>query len=187
MTDMLRPGLGIATTSLAAAGSELVPRSVRCGFGVPRLSCRPPRKPVELRSHLGKGAPFFAQIVPEVAEILPDVGPPPPMGAEGGRFRLFDAAATFLRNAAARQPLSVFGREFSLPSLARVSEIPAGELLDHSHENIAADVVAEIPGTPGRLRFTHALIRDVIYQHIPAGQRLRLHQRTSEVLEAFYR
>jgi hypothetical protein len=40
-----------------------------------------------------------------VAEILPDVGPPPPMAAEGGRFRLFDAVATFLRNAAAGQPL----------------------------------------------------------------------------------
>jgi hypothetical protein len=43
---------------------------------------------------------------------------------------------------------TVFGREFSLPSLERVSEIPAGELLDHSHESIAADLVAEISGTP---------------------------------------
>lgn len=54
----------------------------------------------ELRTHLGAGAPFVAQIVPEVAEILPDIQPPPPMGAEGGRFRLFDAVAMFLHNAA---------------------------------------------------------------------------------------
>src|SRR5215469_4443829 len=54
----------------------------------------------ELRARLGAGAPFVAQIVAEVAEILPDVGPPPPMEAEGARFRLFDAVATFLRNAA---------------------------------------------------------------------------------------
>jgi len=59
----------------------------------------------ELRSHLGAGAPFVAQIVAEVAEILPDVHPPPPMGAEGGRFRLFDAVAVFLRHAGAGQPL----------------------------------------------------------------------------------
>ncbi len=59
----------------------------------------------ELQAHLGAGAPFVAQIVAEVAEILPDVRPPPPMGAEGGRFRLFDAVATFLRNAGAGQPL----------------------------------------------------------------------------------
>src|SRR5215470_3740856 len=59
----------------------------------------------ELRSLLGAGAPFVAQLVAEVAEILPDIGPPPLMAAASGRFRLFDAVATFLRNAAAGQPL----------------------------------------------------------------------------------
>ncbi len=59
----------------------------------------------ELRSQLGSGAPLVAQIVAEVAEILPDVRPPPPTGAEADRFRLFDAVATFLRNAGAVQPL----------------------------------------------------------------------------------
>ena len=47
----------------------------------------------QLRAQLGAGAPFVAQIVTEVAEILPDVRPPLPMGAEGARFRLFDAVA----------------------------------------------------------------------------------------------
>jgi predicted ATPase len=59
----------------------------------------------DLRLDLGAGAPWVAQLVAEVAEILPDVRPPPPMSAEGGRFRLFDAVAMFLRNAGARQPL----------------------------------------------------------------------------------
>ncbi len=59
----------------------------------------------ELRAQLGAGAPLVAQIVAEVAEILPDVRPPPPAGAEADRFRLFDAVATFLRNAGAGQPL----------------------------------------------------------------------------------
>src|SRR5215470_9113036 len=59
----------------------------------------------DLRSYLGAGAPFVAQIVAEVAEMLPDVGPLPPAGAEAARFRLFDAVATFLRNAGAGQPL----------------------------------------------------------------------------------
>lgn len=61
----------------------------------------------QLRAHLGAGAPFVAQMVAEVAEILPDVRPPPPMEAEGARFRLFDAVAAFLRNAGAGQPLMV--------------------------------------------------------------------------------
>src|SRR6516225_2085631 len=59
----------------------------------------------ELRGQLGAGAPFVAKIVAEVAELLPDVRPPPPMDAEEARFRLFDAVAAFLRNAGAGQPV----------------------------------------------------------------------------------
>src|SRR6516225_8830937 len=63
----------------------------------------------------------------------------------------------------------------------------AGELLDSLEEAIAAGLVAAVPGAPGRLRFSHALIRDTLYEAIPAGQRLRLHQQAGEALEAFYR
>ena len=81
---------------------------------------------------------------------------------------------------------SVFGREFSLPPLERLCGISAGELLDVLDDGIAAGLVAAVPGAPGRLRFTHALIRDTLYEGIPAGQRLRLHQSAGEALEAFY-
>ena len=297
----------------------------------------------ELVPQLGAGAPFVAQIVAEVAEILPEVRPPPPMGAEAARFGLFDAVAAFLRNAGAGQPLmvvlddlhaadapsilllrfvarelgearvlllgayrdmeldrghplavalaelsrepatrhvrlsgldeagvarliyeitgvtpgegvaaavhrgtegnplfvgevarllaaegrleraadpvgmvlaipegirevigrrvarlperygrvlglaSVFGRDFWLPALERLCGVGAGELLDSLEEAIAAGLVAAVPGAPGRLRFTHALIRDALYEAIPAGRRLRLHQQAGEALEAFYR
>jgi tetratricopeptide (TPR) repeat protein len=296
----------------------------------------------ELRSQLGAGAPFVAQVLAEVTEILPEVRPPPPVAAEAARFRLFDAVATFLRNAGAVQPLmlvlddlhaadapsilllrfvarelgdarvlvlgayrpialdrdhpltvalaelsrepatrhvplsglaeaavarlvqeitgvipresvvaavhrctegnplfvgevvrllaaegrleriddlanlrlaipegirevigrrvarlpeecgrllglaSVFGRDFSLLSLEGLSGVPAGELLDFLDECIATGLVAAVPGGPGRLRFTHALIRDTLYESIPAGQRLRLHQRAGQALETLY-
>ncbi len=296
----------------------------------------------ELRSQLGSGAPLVAQIVAEVAEILPDVRPPPPAGAEADRFRLFDAVATFLRNAGAVQPLmlvlddlhaadapsilllrfvarelgdarvlvlgayrdleldrghpltvalaelsrepaarhvplsglteaavarlvqeitgvmpresvvaavhrctegnplfvgevvrllaaegrleragdpaglrlaipegirevigrrlarlpeqcgsvlglaSMFGRDFSLHALEHLSELPAGELLDILDESITTGLVAAVPGAPGRLRFTHGLIRDTLYESIPAGQRVRLHQQAGEALETLY-
>jgi tetratricopeptide (TPR) repeat protein len=297
----------------------------------------------QLRSQLGAGAPFVAQIVAEVAEMLPDVRPPAPMEAEGARFRLFDAVAAFLRNAGAGQPLmvvlddlhaadapsilllrfvarelgearvlmlgayrdmeldrghplavalaelsrepatrhvplsgldeagvarliqeitgvipretvvaaihhctegnplfvgevarllategrleragdpagltltipagiravigrrmarlpeqcgkllglaSVFGRDFWLPPLEQLSGLSAGELLDDLDDGISTGMVAAVPGVPGRLRFSHALIRDALYEDIPAGQRLRLHQQAGEALEAFYR
>src|SRR5215470_703841 len=296
----------------------------------------------ELRSHLGAGAPFVAQIVAEVAEVLPDVRLPPPIEAEGGRFRLFDAVAAFLRNAGGMQPLmlvlddlhaadapsilllrfvarelgdarvmvlgayrdieldrghplavalaelsrepaarhlrlpglteadvgrliqqtagvmpgegmvaavhrytdgnplfvgevvrllaaegrleragdpaglrlaipegireviwrrvarlpeecarmlglaSVFGRDFSLRPLEGLSGVPASELLDVLDESIATGMVAAVPGAPGRLRFTHALIRDTLYEGIPAGRRVRLHRRAGEALETLY-
>src|SRR6516164_272499 len=280
----------------------------------------------ELRAQLGAGAPFVAQIVAEVAEMLPDVRPPPLMGAEGARFRLFDAVAGLLRNAGAGQPLmlvlddlhaadapsilllrfaarelgearvvvlgayrdmeldrghplavalaelsrepatrhvplsgleeadvsglireitgvvpregvvaaahrdtegnplfvgevarllaaegrleragdpaglalaipegiravigrrvarlpapcgkvlglaSVFGREFWLPALEQLSGLSAGDLLDSLDMGIAARLVAAVPGAPGRLRFSHALIRDALYEAIPPGQ-----------------
>ena len=39
------------------------------------------------------------------------------------------------------------------------------------------------PGAPANLRFAHVLIRDVLYEEIPATHRIRLHRRVAEVLE----
>jgi integrase len=61
-------------------------------------------KPEALRTELGGGAAELAQIVPELREHFPDL-PQPTLEVEGARFRLFDAFARFLRNAAAVRPL----------------------------------------------------------------------------------
>src|SRR5262249_49327720 len=53
----------------------------------------------------GAGAPFVAQLVAGGAEMLPDVRPPAPMGAERARVCLFDAVAAVLRSGGAGQPL----------------------------------------------------------------------------------
>ena len=39
------------------------------------------------------------------------------------------------------------------------------------------------PGTPGRLRFGHVLIRDTLYDELGSGRRLQLHQRAGAALE----
>jgi class 3 adenylate cyclase len=64
-------------------------------------------EPALLAAQLGAGAADMAQIVPELREFFSDLPLPPSLDPEGARFRLFDAVTTFLRNAAAAQPLVV--------------------------------------------------------------------------------
>jgi DNA-binding SARP family transcriptional activator len=57
------------------------------------------------REQLGSGAADVAQMLPELRELLPEVGTPPSLDPEGARFRLFDATASFLGRAAEGQPV----------------------------------------------------------------------------------
>jgi DNA-binding SARP family transcriptional activator len=81
---------------------------------------------------------------------------------------------------------SVIGREFALSPLARLAGVSEDELLDVLDEAMAARVVSDMPGTPDRLRFAHVLIRDTLYEDLPATRRLRLHREIGEALEALY-
>ncbi len=82
---------------------------------------------------------------------------------------------------------SVLGREFGLVALERTADYTGiDRLLGVLDEAIAARVVEDLPGSFGRLRFGHALIRDTLYEEIPATHRRRLHLRVAEVLETLY-
>jgi DNA-binding SARP family transcriptional activator len=295
----------------------------------------------EVREQLGTGAADVAQMLPELRELLPEVGAPPSRDPEGARFRLFDATASFLRTAAEVQPLvlvlddlhaadvpslllleflapelpqarilvlglyrdvelgpehplastlielarhaastlpltglpepevgrfieavygveppsglsaaiqrqtegnplfvgeilrllategrmneavgaraerlgipvsvrdviarrlrhlsdeckrmltlaSVLGREFDLDALMRVSEQDLDTLLDLLDEAISARVVGEVAGSPGHLRFAHVLIRDALYDGLPATRRMRLHRQVGKALEELF-
>jgi tetratricopeptide (TPR) repeat protein len=64
--------------------------------------------PDALAETMGHGAADIAQVVSEVRRRLPGLAPPPPsVGDEQARFRLFDAVSTFLLNASRREPLVV--------------------------------------------------------------------------------
>ena len=82
---------------------------------------------------------------------------------------------------------SVLGREFALDALARMGGLSVDELLDQLDEAIAARVVSDVPGGPGRLRFSHVLIRDTLYDGLTTPRRVRLHRLAAEVLEDLYR
>ena len=62
----------------------------------------------------------------------------------------------------------------------------AGEpLLDVLEEAETARVIAAAPGL-GRYRFSHALIRETLYEGMPAARRIRLHRQVGEALEGLY-
>ena len=81
---------------------------------------------------------------------------------------------------------SVLGREFALDALERVVAQPEGRFLECVDEATAARVVAEVPSVRGRLRFSHVLVRDTLYDRLGAARRARLHRRAGETLEALY-
>jgi len=82
--------------------------------------------------------------------------------------------------------VSVLGREFGLDALAQLTDLQSDELLEVLDEAVAARVLAPVPGTRGRLRFAHALIRETLYDSLTAPRRVQLHRRAGEALESFY-
>ena len=63
--------------------------------------------PDALRAVMGAGAPYIAQIIPELRVHFPDLPEPPGLDSEGARFRLFDAVSEFVRNASQSRPIAL--------------------------------------------------------------------------------
>ncbi len=74
---------------------------------------------------------------------------------------------------------AVLGTEFSVADLEVVSGQPAGELMGVVDAALSGGVLAE---AGLRLRFRHGLIRQVLYERIPAGMRAVLHVRAARAL-----
>jgi tetratricopeptide (TPR) repeat protein len=81
---------------------------------------------------------------------------------------------------------SILGREFALDVLGGLSGMSPEELLEVVDEATVARVVTEAPGAVGRLQFSHALVREALYDGITPAQRVRLHRRVGAVLEVRY-
>ncbi|MBL7255623.1 BTAD domain-containing putative transcriptional regulator [Paractinoplanes lichenicola] len=89
--------------------------------------------------------------------------------------RLPDAVATTLRQ------LAVLGRAADLDVLAEVAGRDPDELLDTLETAVLAGLLDE--PAPGQVRFTHALVRDTLYEDTPLLRRARLHTRALTVLD----
>ncbi len=88
---------------------------------------------------------------------------------------------------------SVIGREFGLDALERVilrqaqdERLKGDRLLEALEEAVAARVLNEVPRVVGQYSFSHALMRETLYEELTTTRRVRLHRQIGEVLEALH-
>ena len=82
---------------------------------------------------------------------------------------------------------SVLGREFNLDALSRLAERPIDDVLELLDESLVARVVTDVPGSRDRLRFSHVVIRECLYDEMGMARRIQCHRRAAQVLEVLYR
>ena len=81
---------------------------------------------------------------------------------------------------------AVIGREFAQSTLGLVLGRTPLDILDAVDEAQRARII-ERAETHGGIRFTHALIRETLFDMLPASERVRLHQRAARALEHLHR
>jgi len=153
------------------------------------IAGNPPARALVARVHEETGGnPFFITEVVRLLDIeewrTPEGGFVPSQGVQeiiGRRLRRLSAECNEVLTLAA-----VLGREFDVAALLRSSDLEAERVLGALDEAAHAHLVGELAGSLGRMRFTHALIRESLYRILDAPRRIRLHRRVGQVLEDIY-
>ncbi len=172
---------GLVGDDLAALVSDVV--------GVPA-----PAALVDSVASATEGNPFFAE---EMTLHLVDSGVLVP--TDGGvtlRGGALDAGVPErVRDTVVRRLLSlsadgmdllsigaVVGREFELSLCGAASGLSGAQLIDASDDALLSGMVVET--SPGRLAFSHALLRDAVSGRLSYARKAGIHRRVAEVLEA---
>jgi predicted ATPase len=129
------------------------------------------------------GHPFF---VSEMAQLLAtdsdlDLLPQGVRAAVSQRLALLPEECRELLAVA-----SVVGREFNIDILATAIGVEPSDVVDHLEEALTISIVFALPTVPGRYRFGHELIREVLYDGLTAPRAIALHRQVGEALELTY-
>ena len=141
----------------------------------------------DLHSRTG-GNPFFlAQLLPLLSTDADGLAAPVnlPHGIRQAIRNQLDELSADCRGLLALA--SVMGRDFSAPVLASASGRDGPEVAALLAEATAARLVLSREGAGERHRFAHALVSEVLYDDLGAVERLRLHRRIGEAIEALHR
>lgn len=79
---------------------------------------------------------------------------------------------------------AVIGREFDGELVQRLSEDESERVFDHIDEALSARILIEAPSVFGGYTFSHALIRQTLYDELNPTRQARLHRRVAEALVA---
>jgi DNA-binding winged helix-turn-helix (wHTH) protein len=79
---------------------------------------------------------------------------------------------------------AVLGSDVDVASLSAISSVEPAELLDRLDEAARARALKKT--APGRYRFSHAVMRDVLYKAMPAAERASRHLAVADSLIAHY-
>ena len=137
------------------------------------------------------GNPFFIEEMVRLlvaggrldsADAISGLGLPPGIRAAVGRrlATLTEGCSRVLTVA------SVIGREFTTSVLGRAAEVEPAALLEILHEAVRIRILDEVPDAVGAYAFSHALIRETLYEDIPTPKRVELHGRVGRALEAVH-
>jgi DNA-binding SARP family transcriptional activator len=141
-----------------------------------------------------EGNPFF---VTELVRLLQSEGM---LGGDRGggelRTRVPAAVRDVIRRRLSRLPEStnallsvgaIIGRHFDLDLLARAAGVDDDAILDLVEMALVSGLVVESGEVVGRFAFSHALIRETLYEGLSALRRARVHARVAEGLESLPR
>lgn len=77
----------------------------------------------------------------------------------------------------------VMGYEFDVGALAMSLGLDEEDVLDVIDSANSAAIVVEVPSSPGRHRFSHALVQQTLYEGLSSTRRARAHRMVAEQLE----
>jgi hypothetical protein len=131
------------------------------------------------------GNPFF---VKQLVRHLAEQDGATPAGVPEGVRDVINARVGRLSAHAGRVLgiAALIGRDFDLDLLEQVADLPEDALLDVLDAAVRGALLTEVPSTPGRYSFAHALLRTTLEAELSAARRARLHLRIGEAIERLH-